>query len=68
MGILYSDLLTVGDVARQFNCTEQCVRGWIDRGLLRAHKIGRDHVINARDAAVFELPRRGAPRKVKNDE
>jgi excisionase family DNA binding protein len=66
MGMLYTDLLTVSDVARQFEVTEQCVRGWIDRGLLRAHKIGRDWLIEARHADAFELPQRGAPKRAKS--
>lgn len=65
MGMLYSDLLTVGDVAHQFGVTRQAVRGWIDRGLLPAFKRGRDWLIEARHADAFVLPERGAPRKAK---
>jgi excisionase family DNA binding protein len=67
MGIMYSDLLTVGDVARQFAVTDQCVRRWIDAGLLPAFKRGRDWLIEARHADGFSLPRRGAPKKARND-
>lgn len=67
MGMMYSDLLTTDDVARQHNVTDRTVRGWIDARLLRAHWIGRQWLIDAQDAREFELPKRGAPRKAKQE-
>ena len=66
MGMMYSDLLTTDDVARQHKVCDRTVRGWIDAGLLRAHRIGRQWLIEAQDADVFVLPQRGAPKKIKN--
>jgi excisionase family DNA binding protein len=65
MGIMVRTLLTTEEVARQFGVTPQAVRGWIDRGLLRTHRIGRDHLIEEQDAREFTQPRRGAPTKMK---
>jgi len=65
MGMMYSDLLTVPDVARQFAVDDRTVRGWVERGLLKAHWIGRQWLIDAQDAAAFMMPRRGAPKKIK---
>lgn len=67
MGMMYSDLLTVPDVARQFAVDDRTVRGWIDRGLLPAFRRGRDWLIDAQDADAFVLPQRGAPKKAKQE-
>ena len=68
MGIMIRSLMTTGEVATQFKVCDRTVRGWIDAGLIRAHWIGRQWLIEAQDAAAFELPRRGAPKKVKGDD
>lgn len=54
-----NDLMTVRDVARTCNRSEETVRRWIWSGKLRARKLGNQMFISKDDLAAMQAPRAG---------
>lgn len=57
-----SNDLTIAEVAALRGVTQQTVRNWIGRGLLKARVVRGQRVVSRRTAERFEPPRRGAKR------
>lgn len=55
-----SRMISVADLAAQFNVTESTARRWCRLKHINAQKIGRDWFVSPRDARTFR------PRKVGN--
>jgi putative molybdopterin biosynthesis protein len=49
----YNDLLTVNEVSRVMNCSEQKVRKLIKTGVLKSYRIGRQIRIKKTDLINF---------------
>ena len=56
------DLLTTGQAAEVLGMSERGIRKLIDRGRLRSRRVGRNHLISARDLRQAEYrPGPGRP-------
>lgn len=56
-------LLTIDDVAAQFDCTPRAVRNWVQDGRLKAQKIAGVWIIDEHALERFTPPKVGRPTK-----